>query len=344
MQAVRSSRRLLALAAAGLTAVVLLLPVPVRGAEDGSVTISPRAEAWYRTVTTAAEAAPTCDLPIGCAPAVPGPPVPPPSPYPPGFLHVGVGAGLEESRTYVALDLEGVPADGELIGGTLTLPITPDPTAGNALPETAKVRACHVETFVKDGVAGDLTGAPPVDCTVTSSATYVAAADGLPAALTVDLVPFLEKWDGGVAAVALLPEGGLAPTENWHVAFSRRDRQAADVVPISARLDLAPSFAEFEPLTTDDFEPPLSSVDDDFTPAFAPDSFAAPPLTPDTFAAAPVARPPTTAAPAPRPVAPAQPIVSVVGGRFKYPGIFLLPLLIAAAIAWTGRAFTRELR
>ena len=44
------------------------------------------------------------------------------------------------------------------------------------------------------------------------------------------------------------------------------------------------------------------------------------------------------------PVAQAQPVVSVVGGRFAYPAMFLLPLGVAAAIAWAGRAFTRDLQ
>ena len=348
MRALISTRRLLALTGAALTVGLLLLPVPVRAAQDDSITVQPQAESWYRPIATARSLVPnTCELPvIGCGPATPSPPVPPPSPYPPGFLHVGVGAGIEESRTYLALDLSSLPFDAVMTGGTLTLPITTDPTAGVALADAAKVRACHVGIFIRDGAAGDLTGAPEVDCTLASSASYVAPQGGEPASLVVDLSPFIEAWAGGLAALALVPEEGLAPSENWHVAFSRRDRQAADAVPISARLDLAGEDADAVPdvqielppaVVTEEFDLPLTD-DSDFEEF--PDVGA-------TFAAPPVDRAQLdqsgrTAAVAP--VAQAQPVVFVVGGRFAYPAMFLLPLGVAAAIAWAGRAFTRDLQ
>jgi hypothetical protein len=269
----------------------------------------------------------------------------PPSPYPPGFVHVGVAAGIEESRTYLAFDLAEVPFDAELTGGLITLPITTDPTAGVALADAAKVRACLVPSFVGDGAAGDLTGAPAVDCAVSSPAVFVAANGVDPAALTVDLAPFLDEWATGVAQVALLPQEGLAPTENWHVAFSRRDRQAVDTVPISARLDLA-AF-DTDAGLSDDVEVPLDAdvdtPDDEASPFIPQEAFEQPSLGSETFAALPVDRAVIEQSQE-TPVAEVRPVVSVVGGRFSYPAMFLLPLLVAAAIAWAGRAFTRDLQ
>lgn len=37
------------------------------------------------------------------------------------------------------------------------------------------------------------------------------------------------------------------------------------------------------------------------------------------------------------------PVAAVLGGPYAYPAVFLLPLLVAAAVGWAGRALTREL-
>jgi hypothetical protein len=227
-----------------------------------------------------------------------------------------------------------VPAGRAQTGGTLNLPITTDPTAGVALPETAKLRACHVPTFVVDGVAGDLSNAPEPDCTITSPATFVAATGEDPAALVVDLAPFVELWSAGVASVVLLPEEGLPPTESWHVAFSRRDGDAPDAIPISAQLELGGD----DPLdidVDDDVDFPIASSSGGFTPPRldASASFAAPPL----------AEQPELPVAESAPTMTTQPVVSVIGGRYAYPVVLLFPLAIAAAIAWAGRALTRDL-
>jgi hypothetical protein len=71
-------------------------------------------------------------------------------------------------------------------------------------------------------------------------------------------------------------------------------------------------------------------------------SFAAPPLSPP----APLLPEPAVAS-GPAPVAaPSQqvvPVASVVQGGFRYPGVFLLPLLLAVGAGWLGRALTRDL-
>ena len=344
MRPLNTTKPLLPVVGALLTAGLLLVPVSVSAAQDESVIDSTQAESWYRSIATASSTVPdTCSLPVGCLPAVPSLPVEPPSPYPAGFLHVGVGAGVEESRTYLAFDLAEVPFDAELAGGTITLPITGDPTAGVALPEAAKVRACHVPSFVGDNGAGDLTGAPAVDCAISSPAVYVAAAGAAPAALKVDLSPFLEEWSTGVAQVALVPQDGLAPTDTWHVAFSRRDRQAEDAVPISARLELAIDASGLEPIE-EEIAPDLPSpvVDDEEPPAlFIEEAFAEPSLASESFAAPPIEQAAVEQSGTARVT---RPVVSVIGDRFAYPAIFLLPLAVGAALAWAGRAFTRDLQ
>jgi hypothetical protein len=335
MRARRARRRVAALAGGGITAALLLVPVPVRAAQSETVTVPMRAESWYRPLPGLATGLPdTCDLPTGCAPGIPDPPVPLPSPYPEGFLHVGVGAGIEESRTYLGLDLNGLSADVEPIGGTLTLPITTDPTAGVVLPETAKVVACHVPSFLTDGVAGDLTEAPVPDCTIASPATYVAAEGDVPAALVVDLGPFAELWSAGVASLVLLPEEGLPPTETWHVAFSGRGRDAPDAVPITAQLELG---GEADVAEDVEIDLPVASSSGGFAPPRLDGSasFAAPPLAPPVE--------PELVVTDRTPAMTTQPVVSVVGGRYAYPVVLLLPLLVAAAIAWAGRALTRDL-
>ena len=340
-----TTKFLLPLVGALLTVGLLLVPVRVSAAaQDDSVTVPTQAESWYRSIATVTSAVPdTCDLPVGCLPAAPGLPVEPPSPYPAGFLHVGVGAGIEESRTYLAFDLAEVPFDAELAGGTISLPITTDPTAGVARPEAAKVRACNVPSFVGDNGAGDLTGAPNVDCAISSPAVYVAATGTEPAALTVDLTPFLDEWSTGVAQVALVPQEGLAPTDTWHVAFSRRDRQAADALPISARLELTVAESGIEPFDEPPAPdiPPLLVDDDDAPVLFTEQAFAEPSLESESFAAPPIEQAVVEQSGNARV---ARPVVSVIGGRFAYPAIFLLPLAVGAAIAWAGRAFTRDLQ
>ena len=52
-------------------------------------------------------------------------------------------------------------------------------------------------------------------------------------------------------------------------------------------------------------------------------------------------------APQAAPVAPApqfQPTAAVTVGGFAYPAVFLLPILIAVACGWLGRALTRDLQ
>jgi hypothetical protein len=329
------SRRL-PVAAAAVTAGVLLLPVQVAVAQPAPVTAAPAAEAWFRTlpVQPPAEAEP-CTLPSGCPPALPAPL---PSPYAAGTLHVGVAGGAEESRTYLALDLSTVGFDSEITGGTLTLPVATDPQAGTAAPETAALRACAVAGSVQDGVDGALTGAPPVDCATSSEAVYAAAEGDAPASYSVDLTPFAESLTAGATGLALVP--GEEPGTAWHVAFSRRDREAEGALPISATLRVTPATATTDGPTaapTVEVAAPVGTGTVDLPPLRSGASFAAPPLAP--------AEQPLTSPVTPEVAAPTAqvPVAAVLGGPYAYPAVFLLPLLVAAAVGWAGRAFTRDL-
>jgi hypothetical protein len=319
-----------------LTAGLLLFPLQVATAQSAVPPSAPSAEAWYRT--TAAPAAPACTLPVGC------PPAPLPSQYPPGTLHVGVTAGQEEARTYLAFDLSGLT--GELTGGTLTLPVASG--AGSRAPETAKLRACLVTAPVQDGVDGEVQPAPPaVDCATSADAVYAAGDGQGPAVFTVDLAAFATAFGSGAAALSLVPAEGVPPTDNWHVALSRRDRQAEVAVPISATFQVAaaespPPAQEETAAPSFGFTPPVDSFAPSTpfdVPSFGGTSFAAPPLTEsaDQPLDAPVA--PEVAAPQIGSV----PVASVLAGPFAYPAVFLLPLLFAVGVGWAGRAFTRDL-
>lgn len=323
-----------------LTAGAVLGPaVPALAAASGTTVVKPTAEGWYR-------ATPACALPSGCADLTGTP-----SPYPKDTLHVGVNAGTEEARTYLQLDLTTLPAGTKPAGGNLLLPVAAADD-GSRGSETAKLRACAVTGEVED-VDGSFAPPPEIDCESASvPATFVPAEGENPAAFTVDLAPLTAAWGSSSqpGALVLLPAAEVAPPASWHVAFSDRTRTGEDVVPITAAL-------AFVSATLDtDSEPAPVVAPPPFEPAPPPaldsssggldfstgTSFAATPLSAEVPLPAPVAQ----AAPAPQ-SAPAQqqvvPVASFVSSGFRYPAVFLLPLVLAVAAGWLGRALTRDL-
>lgn len=333
-------RRLPAAAGVIAFAVLLLSPVTVANAQATTLTVSPSAEAWYQPPPGLPAETSPCDLPTGCGPQAP---VAVPSQYLAGTLHVGVRGGVEESRTYLTLDLAARAADQSLTGGTLTLPLAIGSGSGTLAPDTATLRACLVTDFVIDGIDGRPTGAPATDCATSSIATYVASAGDVPARFRVDLAPFAARWSAlGSASLALVPGDGSAPSDVWHVAFSRRDR--ADVGAeerITAQLQLA---------RRGDPEPALRAtnpIPNTITNTNTAPTVVVPIDASASFAVPPLPAPDLLALPSPEPAAMTHataPIAAVVaGGRYAYPAVFLLPLLVGVAIAWTGRAFTRDL-
>lgn len=314
--------------------------LPALAAGSGTTTVRPSAEGWYRTT-------PACTLPTGCAA------LPAPSQYSPDTLHVGVHAGTEEARTYLQLDLTQLPSGTRPSGGTLLLPVAAGSNDGTRAPETAELRACAVTGEVSD-VDGSFATPPAADCeTAEAAATFVPAAGENPAAFTVDLAPLIFAWDSAATpgALALVPATETAPPDSWHVAFSDRTRTGDAVVPITAAVAFVSASLATETIAVPSVAAPA------FEPAPAPafasssgvdvdagTSVAAPALSDQApLLPAPVAQ----AAPGPVTTAPVQQVVpvaqSVVQGGFRYPAVFLLPLLLAVGAGWLGRAMTRDL-
>ena len=325
----------------GLLVAAVVLPWRLAAAEAGAGTYSATlvAEAWYRAGAEDAPALDGCGIPVaGCAPV---PEITLPSQYPSGTLHVGVAGGAEESRTYLTLANSSVPVGTDVLGGTLTLPVTTDSEAGTVAPETASLRACLVEGQVKNGVEGGLGGAPAVDCSVSSRAVFQAAKGSSGPLFTVELTPFAKELSLGQVSVGLVP--GEEPGTAWHVAFSRSDRQTAGARTIRAVLR-----------TTSDGEQPAETPIDE-QPAETPigEQAAETPATasaPDLPAVTPglesapqlpqvAGNPPV--GPAGQAVAPVA--VRALSGSDTSPATLLLPLLVVSGAVWVSRMFTRDL-
>jgi hypothetical protein len=137
-----------------------------------TVTVGTESEAWYQLTRVN-----TCNSPAGCLPAEPPalPELPAlpvdPTVYPPETLHVGWAAGAELARSYVKIDRTGVPQGASVVGGVLEVPLIADPTSGTVLADSAGVKACLVASPFSDGVAGSLSAAPAIDCSVSSPLT-----------------------------------------------------------------------------------------------------------------------------------------------------------------------------
>lgn len=321
-----------ALAVVALTGVALVGPLVslAAAAGSGSTTVPLSAEAWYRT-------APVCALPTGC-------PAEPPSPYAAETLHVGAHLGAEESRTYLTLDLTTLPSGTKPAGGQLRLPVAAGPQDGSVQPEVAKIQACLVVAAVKDA-DGTFEKAPDADCKgVSTPAVYVAAAGTTPAAFAVDLTELATAWQesGLPGSLALLPAEGAAPTDSWHVAFNGSKRAGAvakitaAVSYVSASVDTEeqpppPAFAPVD----NSFAPPVTSGND--TGFASIPSFPVPDPVPVPVAGEAPTAPVATA------VTPTLPVSTVFSTEFKYPAVFLLPLLLLGAAGWVGRALTRDL-
>ncbi len=323
-------RAVVAASAAGCA--VLASALAAQAAGSGSITTAPAAEGWHRT-------APVCALPTGC-------PADPSSPYSADTLHVGVNLGQEEARTTLLLDLSQLPAGTKPAGGELRLPLATGAQDGTRSPASARMQACVVTEPVQD-VDGSFAAAPAANCDAGSAeAVFVPATEQAPAAFTVDLTALASAWEDSPApgALALLPAEDTAPPETWHVAAASRDRKGDGVATITAAVtyvssavdtvtDPAPFVAA--PVDTGLSDPPAASFDSPLS--------AGPSLDFPVSAAAAPAPAGEAAAPqtAPEQVVPVA--ASFVDASFRYPAVFLLPLLVALAAGWIGRAMTRDL-
>ncbi len=322
-----------ALGGALLAATPALAVAPAAGSSSGTVTAAVAADSWYRPQPS------TCTTPAGCAPAVG---VPPASQYPADTLHVGVLAGQEEARTYLALDLSAMPFGATVESGTLTLPIgTAAPNGDGTLQAaSAKVKVCLSAAKVDDAAKGSIAVPPTLDCSVSAAATMTPAVGTAPAALTVDLSAFAAALSSGSpTALAVLPADGAAQTDAWDLAFSSHSRKGSTVPAPSALLTVTTLAATDTPLVAS--APPVAVAVGNGT------SFAAPPL--QAPAALPVSvglvapAAPAIAAGAPTQARASLVPASLVSVGYAYPGVWLLPLVFLAGLAWLGRAMTREL-
>lgn len=272
-------------------------------------------------------------------------PVPPATTqYAADTLHVGVLLGQEEARTFLQLDLSKLPAGTKPAGGQLRLPVASGGRDGTRAPETAAIRACLVTKPVED-VDGEVGTGPEPDCeAVSTEAGFVAATDEAPAVFTVDLAALARAWDTSSApgTLALLPAEDVAPTDNWHVAFSDRTREGEGVAKIMAVVSFVSTAVDVQ----QDPAPPVTAPAESLQAPTStpPESFAAPSV--PTFDGPIAVAPPAQPAPAPAPETGPQQVVpaaTFIDSSFRYPAVFLLPLLFAIGAAWLGRALTRDL-
>ena len=296
-----------------LLALVGLVVMPTSPARAAEAFASTSDEAWYAPP-------PTCALPTGCGPTESLPPL---SRYPAGTLHVGVTAGLEDARTYLKLDLGGVPFDATVTGGTLTLPVAPA-ADGTSSPEMAQVAACFV-TAPFAPAEGSVAPPPAVDCSTTATAVYE---PGPPAVLTVDLAAFTARWGAGETnnGIALLPAAGTAPGTTWHVAFSAKSRTGSDVPAASARLT---------------YDPALPTVPEAVPDVVEDEGLILPGPLGDFAVPAPVPSPAAAIVEQSKLPDRVQPAAFIGGGGFAYPVVLALPLLLLGLGGYLGWALTR---
>ena len=306
-----------------ITVVVLCLFAPPASAEQ--VTVGTSGEAWHAIL-------PTCTAAVACVPAGRG--VPPVSPFTAGTLHVARLAGAELARTYLKLDLETLPSGAAITGGTLTLPMANDQTAGTLNPEQAQIQACFMVAGFTPGAFGSVEEPPLPDCFTSATATLVTLAEG--SSFVVDLAPFAERWaeepNEGLALVPVpqeeqpapvpLPPGVAPPVplpsqETWHVAFNGSESAAEAKIAASVTYTLP----GIEP-------PPPAPVPPLVVPG-VPGYFVPPPQQP-------VVQPPAA-------VPPLAPTVLVATRGFEYAGVFVLPLLALAIGSAVSYSLTREI-
>lgn len=320
------SRRVLrlvtALAVAGGAAVGF---VPLAGAaplsEVPSATVRPSAEAWYQPN-------PTCDTPLGCLalPALPPPLTLPTSLYPAGSLHVGVLAGAETARSYLAYDLAGLT--GTVTGARLDVPLDSAPQGGSLSPETATAQVCLFDGTLT-AVEGSFESPPRALCLRSAPLAYVATPTPH---LHADLGP-LARDLAGASGLVLLPDATqVAPTDAWHLVFSRTGRTDAGATPPAVlTLALAPVPVVQPPGVPAAPQAPVPAGN-------------APPLGtssgPELPAVTAAQVPRVDAGPAPVAVVPQAGTIRV---GYAYPVVWLLPLVLLVLVPATARSLTADL-
>jgi hypothetical protein len=296
-------------------------------APKDSVTVQAEKEAWYQAI-------PPCLSLVDCA-ALPGA-----TPYPENTLHVEITNGQERARTYLAFSLSQIPSGSKLLGGTLTLPLDPDPAHGGVSAEEADLVACLVEAEFEP-VRGSPSKPPETLCKTKAPAVFDAEA----ASYKVDLEPFVGRWGGGRAALAILPSDSAAQEgSTWHVTFPAKVEGSPTSIALTleytAPQDKVP--VQGPPGGGGAVNNPLPAVGSAAPPAPAPGGA---PVAPADGATPPVVQPTPPTAPPVAPVAGGnQPIPSgFAGPGFAYPQVWALPLLLLAGYSALGRSLTKDL-
>jgi len=297
------------------------------------------AEAWY--VATPVTTPDTCGLPTGCLPVdtslcstfVGCLPVAFPALteqiYPVGTLHLGVAAGQTSGQAFVVPDFTSLPYDAHVLRGTMSLPLSEAPEAGNASPDTAKAVACAVTSEVTDAVYGSLDPAPTYDCAKASAPLVF---DAERHRFTIDLAPFLPLVrDHSFKGLALTPAPDAAPTDAWQVSINgyKASEQTHLSTVVAYRVPVLQTSA------TDHHQPPPPLPPITGTQSLPELPPVIPPVATTVVPPAPV---PTAA----DPLEPA-PIALMNAPWYSYPGVVFLPLAFLGALALSGISLTRPL-
>ena len=305
--------RLVGAAAIAGAAVVGFTPV---AAAETTVTVAPTAESWYQPN-------PTCLTPAGCVGAGT---VPAASPYPAGTLHIGLSAGKETARSYVAMPL--VAVTGNITAAALTVPLDTNPADGAFSSESAKVQVCLTSAPLVQA-RGSFDPPPSTDCSATAPATYVAVPQPH---LEANLGPLVDRLQSATGVVLLPDATASPPTESWRVVFSAHDASgAAPTAPASVTLQIQGASAAVSASPTASPSGPVGGVGPIQPPRGT--GFA---VTPSTVAsAAPTAAPSIgSVRSAPR---------QIGAAAYAYPGVWLLPLVMFVLVPMMVKALTTDL-
>jgi hypothetical protein len=302
--------------------------VPVAAAAT-SVTLTPTTEAWYQPN-------PSCAAPPGCVttgtlPAAP-PATVPTSPYPAGTLHVGLSAGQETARSYLALPFSAL--SGTVQSASLDLPLDTSANDGSSSPETSHVQACLFSGPLAPA-DGSVEVPPTASCARSAGLSYQATPTPH---LHADLGP-LSPGLLSATGLALLPDATKsAATDSWRVVFSAHTRtDSAKTAPAAVAVVVdepaadggVPADLPTQPATGIAVQP-------------APNTgFASQPMVPtaplDPGGAPTVAgsNPPVAGVPV------AAPRTVTVG--YAYPVVWLLPLALLVVVPMLARLLTSDL-
>jgi hypothetical protein len=242
-------------------------------------------------------------------------------------IRVGNILGQESERAYVLPDLSAVHK-GTDAHGQMVLPIDTSPTAGTISPATAKIEACAVTQKFPDAPSGGTGALPKTDCFVNAPLKY----DAKHNAFTLDLTPFLRGWEIGRPrdGIALIPSPSTADkslTSTWLVAFA-------------AHTTATPTTRIHSLITTSASVSPGGSTP--IVPMPTPSGATVDPAIPGvTLPGTTTVEVPPAGAPE---IAPQTEVAypTTVGRGFRYPVVFIVPLLMLLGAVFFVRVFTSD--